>query len=241
MKRAKLVLLLFSLLLILGCENSASLGKADTPIQPSGGESEIEVVAPPKPAPPIAKASRPASNFGNDAFISTLEKAKMVFNPPQYMTVNTTESMRLIIDLEKTFDALEKSFGANEALSRRDLLVSEQLEVTLSGAAFAIKAITPEKQYLSKLESTVWKWDVTAKEAGEHNLNLIVTAIAPDGKNRVRTFDEVIEVKTLPLMDQAIAFFKSEYKWLFSAFIIPIFLWYMKTRKGKKEEKNKEA
>ncbi|NEW60805.1 hypothetical protein GSY74_05875 [Sulfurovum sp. bin170] len=113
--------------------------------------------------------------------------------------------------------------------------MSDLMEVNLTGSAFKIEKITPAQQYISKIETTTWSWSVTPTKVGEHDLQLVVTAIftTDEGKKirRLKTFDEVIKVKSLPLMEQVINFFEKEYKWLFATFLIPIFLWYRKRRK----------
>lgn len=242
--RSKIILLLISLFFLLGCQGSNE--NSDLNMTGASDIHDNAGAEPPQPAPTVEMSERPkslgstpiaksTSEFGNDAFIETLEKAKMVFDPPYEMLIDKTETVKLVIDLNKTFEELEAEFRDTTNLSRRDILVSEKIEVKLTGSAFTIKSITPETQFLSKLETTEWKWDITANKIGEQNLNLVVTAISPNGKNRVRTFDEIIVVNNLSFLEQVINFFKSEYKWLFATFIIPLFLWYMKMRKSNQE------
>jgi len=233
----------------LGCESGDKSKSASIEIDNSGAVmSEAYPKAihlPPKhyanKRESFSRDSKDDLSFDIDKYIKKMKKAKMMFNPPQEMVVNSTHVMKLVIDLGKSFDELKENFKHNAALSKREIKVSDLIEVKLSGTAFKIKPITPEKQHISKIETTTWEWSVTPQQVGEQELQLVVTAIFTKGNGKeistLKTFDETIKVKSLPMIEQVKNFFASEYKWLFATFFIPIFLWFMKKRKKTKDNK----
>jgi len=243
MKTSKLILMFLILVSIFGCNSSDNRVEKIPPPPDEMGASVTPIV---QSRPPLSK-NRPAEkmdtlNFGMDRYIAGMKKAKMIFDPPHEVMVKSTHLMKLVIDLDKSFKELKKEFKESKVLSKKEISVSDLVEVKLTGSAFKVEPITDIEQHLSQLESTIWEWRVTPLKVGEHDLNLVVTAIFVDDKGkklrRLRAFDEKIVVKSLPLVDQVKNFFAEEYKWLFATFIIPLFLWFIKGRK--KEEKEEK-
>ncbi len=248
MKTARLIFVFMILLFIIGCESSTKKESQTTDYLEE--MVSVDVGSPPPPIvvskghPTIlgANVNRDELEFGIDKYIKKMKKANMVFNPPSEITVGTAHVMKLLIDFRKSVDKLKKSFRKSEVLSERNLSVSDLIEVKLSGSAFEIEQITPARQYLSRIETNIWKWSVTPTKVGEHELELVVTAIfnKDNGKeiHRLRTFEERIIVKNIPIEEQVIEFFKQEYKWLFATFFIPIFLWFIKKRRDKAKDRD---
>jgi hypothetical protein len=113
------------------------------------------------------------------------------------------------------------------------------MEARLSGPNFAITAITPEIQAVSRSEITEWKWEVKPSSDGRHYLHLTLSALLRvDGTptpRAIRTFDKVIEVE-VEWHQRVGSFFEKNWQWLWAAILVPVVGWLWKRKKGPKPE-----
>lgn len=78
---------------------------------------------------------------------------------------------------------------------------------------------------ISSDEETNWKWEITPKCRGLHDLHLVLNVLLPikgtdEVRRNIQTFNKTIEVKvTLK------GFFLENWKWLWTAIIVPIVVW----------------
>jgi hypothetical protein len=96
----------------------------------------------------------------------------------------------------------------------------------ISGSNFAIMAIEPEIQALSRNEVTEWKWEVKPTSEGSHSLHLTLSALLDvDGERTpraIRTFDKTIDIK-VTWLQRASLFFAENWQWLWAAILVPMF------------------
>ncbi|MGI8565084.1 MAG: hypothetical protein ACR2LZ_01230, partial [Pyrinomonadaceae bacterium] len=111
---------------------------------------------------------------------------------------------------------------------------SNVMEASLTGAGFEVTKVTPERQPISNVSETVWKWDVRAMMPGRQRLNLTMNAIlSVDGSEQVRTIrtfkkEVVIEVSwRRRVMD----FGANNWQWLWAALGIPAATWFWSRRR----------
>lgn len=148
-------------------------------------------------------ALEPAS-AATDAFIESLKTVPLAHETPASAEYKRAFDVTLAIDStgdDTAADALSGRGNVRES----EVLVSERVEARLSGANFAIVAMSPEIQTLSPLTENTWRWSVTPLTAGSHDLVFEVFAIDEDSVVPLRTFRDTVTVKVSGL-NHAVAF-----------------------------------
>ena len=91
---------------------------------------------------------------------------KIVFNPPDRMTVGKRDLVEAVItttNLEQVIASL-KGKGKPQV---EPLLVASRMRVELIGSDFTIVNRGSQEQWVDESEPTPWSWDVTPRKAGE--------------------------------------------------------------------------
>lgn len=119
---------------------------------------------------------------------------------------------------------------------------SRVMEAKLVGQGFDIQPITSERQPVTGTGTTEWRWDVKARASGTQNLHLTMTAFLNiNGREEtrpVKVLSKVITVESVrvPWTTRVGAFFEKN-PWVYTAVLIPLFVWLMKRRSEKKKER----
>ena len=115
------------------------------------------------------------------------------------MNLHDTAVIQVLLGLEKSIDDLKLMIAPAGEKEGASIQVSDRKEARLSGPNFAINAITPEIQAVSRSDITEWKWEVKPGSDGHHYLHLTLSALlSVDGASTpraIRTFGKVIEVE----------------------------------------------
>jgi hypothetical protein len=127
----------------------------------------------------------------------------IAFNTPAEMRLGERTVIQLLLDPRPgiTPEVLALQVTEQGAVQSAQIKISDSIEATISGAAFEIRAVTPEVQALSGEGPTEWKWEIKPREAGSHRLFLTINAIVSGAggvKRSVRTFDRTIVVHVPP-------------------------------------------
>lgn len=205
---------------------------------------EITQASPPpamvrRPSPLAVQAS-PQDRLGAiDRILEKLEFGNIAFNVPKTMNLHDTALIQLVLSLGIPIDDLKQMIEAVGEKEGTRIRVSDRMEARLSGPDFAITAITPEIQAVSKNEITEWKWEVKPKIDGNHYLHLTLSAIlSVEGGSTpraIRTFDKVIEVE-VAWHQRVGPLFEKNWQWLWAAILVPVFGWLWKRKKKSKSE-----
>jgi hypothetical protein len=197
---------------------------------------------PPDGVPPPAQYDKRGGSERLDAIdriLETLDLGNVAFNAPKTMHIGDTAVIQLMLGLETPIDELKsmiESLGDKEGAQIR---VADRMEARLSGPNFAITAITPEIQVVSRRNITEWKWEIEPKADGYHHLHLTLSALLSvygvSTPRAIRTFDEVIEVK-VEWHQQVGSFFEKNWQWLWAAVLVPVIGWLWKRRKQHKPD-----
>jgi hypothetical protein len=124
------------------------------------------------PLPPLE------DRFGAiDRILEKLEFGNIAFNLPKTMNLRDTAVIQLVLGLETSMDELKRMIEAAGEKEGARIRVSDRMEARLSGPNFAITAITPEIQAVSRSEITEWKWEVKPSSDGYHYLHLTLSAL----------------------------------------------------------------
>src|SRR3990172_852363 len=133
---AIVLLLFFVMVLTYNCM------KADAPPP----NEEADVPAPPPPPPDRLSAI--------DRLLEGLEIGNIAFNAPRSMNFHDTAIIQLMLGLATPVDELKRMIEAEGEKEGTSIRVSDRMEARLSGPNFAITAITPEIQAVSRSDVT---------------------------------------------------------------------------------------
>lgn len=128
--------------------------------------------------------------------LGKLSPGKILFNPPQEMTVGVRE--RVEVRIAKTIiEDLTAGLKGRGAPQIEGIKVGTFMKVHLRGDNFDIKTLSHEGQPVTGEGFTEWVWDVTPLKRGFQWLSLIVTV-----RLKLPNYDE--ETKDLRVFDREI-------------------------------------
>ena len=219
-----------------------------------------EAPAPVRRLPPRAEPARPAEETApaarSDSFaeaarvreaidhfdelLARLPLANIVFNVPQSLRLGERTPIYLRLSMGDSLEELEKSLTPTAAGKRKgaQIHVTDRIEARLTGTAFRIESIRPEVQGIGR-ETTEWQWEIEPSAPGLQTLHLTVSVLMEVGGTRVlraiRTFDEKIEIQ-VSWSKTAADFFKEQWKWLWTALLVPLvgWLWGKRIRRSRR-------
>jgi hypothetical protein len=200
-----------------------------------GGGTETAERPSPKPSPssPSESTDRVPEESGTvesaeplaaaiDAYLDRLPSAAYTFNPPSPIKVAKPRTVYLWLDPEATPEGLAAEL--REAVPEDAARVesgetqwSPIMEATLTGSAFEIEAVRPERQSVSSTHRTTWAWEVTATEVGKRlPLHLTLNVILPPDLGPPHTIEALdrridVEVTLWWAFDH---YFDRYWKWL---------------------------
>lgn len=204
--------------------------------------SPIHITAIPFPLPPPNETI----NLVND-YLSQLSWGQIIFNTPEKMNLEDTDTICLILDNDEDFSNVLYNYKNNTKLVNAKIKISDQMDATLTGSGFKITSITPSQQVISLIEPTIWKWEIKPIEKGKQNIyltiNIIITVDGDNLTRTVKTFEREIQIKVTAVQSVS-RFFKDNWQWLWAT-LIPVaggiwkFIKYRKKRKASKSQKPK--
>ena len=175
-----------------------------------------------------------------DRILESLEIGNIAFNAPGSMNLHDTTMIQLMLGLATPIDELKQMIEAEGEKEGAHIRISDRMEARLSGPNFAITAITPEIQAVSRNEVTEWKWEVKPTSEGRQYLHLTLSALlSVDGASTprvIRTFDKIIEVE-VTWYQRAGLFLKENWQWLWAIVLVPLSGWLWKRKKRERGTK----
>ena len=91
------------------------------------------------------------------------------------------------------------------------------MEATLYGKAFETHALRPERQAVGGADDTEWQWEIVAKEPGNQELHLVISAVldvnGKEGSKVLKVYDRTINVD-VTISHLARTFFANYWQWL---------------------------
>lgn len=186
----------------------------------------------PEPHRPIIKNTE--AEAGLDKLLKIMKQGNIAFNTPESLNLHESVMIQLLLDVDKTSEALVQMLKTEGKKSTARIRISNRMEARLTGPGFTITAVTPETQAISHTEPTSWKWEIKPKEKGHQFLHLTLSALlsveGSDTPRTIRTFDKTIEVN-ITWNQQISNFVKVNWKWLWTAILVPIIVLLWKSNK----------
>lgn len=181
--------------------------------QASGPVARSVQAAPPPPgSQPLMGTSEGESVFspqsaGETAMLAQLRRLPIAHEAPDEARFGAAFPVTLAIDATGAETATGALSGRGNIVEGEARL-GTQARARLIGAAFEIEALSPEDQAISPLTANTWRWSVTPKESGQHDLVLEIFALEGGQVLPVRTYRDTITVEVSTLR-QAIDFAQS--------------------------------
>ena len=165
---------------------------------------------------------------------SSTETGKIAYHIPDTMVSFKDYSVVVRIANTKDTNITKGIVSPTTAVIR----ISSRMEVRLQNgqpdSAFQIRTINDGIQMVDSISYTEWKFSVKPLRSGKSSLVLVVSIInGNDVKQTVYTDD--VKVISNPI-GWSERFWDSEYKWLFTTFLIPVFIYFWK-KKRENEQK----
>jgi len=186
------------------------------------------VTAAPQPNDPVGAVDR---------ILGKLEFGNIAFNAPHAINLDDTAIIQLLLGLATSIDELKQMIEAAGEKEGARIRVSDRMEARLSGPNFAITAVTPEVQAVTRTDATEWKWEVKPRNEGRQHLHLTLSVlINVDGASTlrtIRTFDKQIEVE-VTWGQHVSSLLKNSWQWLWAAILVPLAGWLWRKKKGSK-------
>ena len=205
------------------------------PQRPQMEPSSFPKASAPSPAVPI-KASGGDPYAAIDKIIARMPIGNIAFNAPETMSIEDTATIQLKLGLNTEISDLKRLIESEGAKEGFTIKVAERMEARLTGQNFAITAITPEVQAISRNEITSWSWEVKPKTKGKQNLHLTLTALVDvNGNSTPRTFrtlNKSVNVKVTQAQHLE-SFVGQNWQWLWATLLVPIAGWVWKSKTNK--------
>ena len=180
----------------------------------STGDDEFNFQPMMEEAPPVAMArsSSPididdpeVSTAVSPSFIDSLKTVPVAHETPRSAEYKRAFDVTFAINATGSGDDATGALPGRGIVGTGEALVSERVEVRVSGAAFSITPTSPPVQMLSPITDNTWRWSVTPLTAGDHDLTFEIFAIDADNVVPLRTFRDTVTVRVSGI-NRAIAF-----------------------------------
>jgi hypothetical protein len=196
---------------------------------------------PPRPRNPRSTADprpEPSPFDPLKAFIARMQAAAGVLHAaPDRVEVGQQVDVTLTISPTSTeADLRERTRAEGAAVDVGTARIAPRMRAQLivpEGATSAV--VGSEERAVHDTDDTVWRWTVTPTRTGDLPLRAVLIApVILDGKETpydVRTFEARVTVFVTPTT-RVRDFVAANWQWLWTALVVPVFLWWRKRRTG---------
>jgi hypothetical protein len=164
----------------------------------------------------------------------SIDLGEVVYKVPDTMIVFTT--YKITVRISKKSGTIDITENLDGKITKSSIKTSSKMEVMLvdpnGDSSFKIKQINNDQQVIDSLGYTEWIFSVTPLKSGNRSLNLVISIISSDGKKQ-KVYNDVVHIKS-SISKEATTFWNKYWQWLFTTFLIPIFVFIWK-RKNKKD------
>jgi hypothetical protein len=134
------------------------------------------------------------------------------------MLYDEKTKIRLLLSTRTAIEELkQKISGLGEKVSDQ-IRVADVMEADLYGEGFETHALRPERQAIGGTDDTEWLWEIQAKEPGNQELHLVISAVldvnGQEGSKVLKVYDRTINVH-VALYHMGGTFIANNWQWLF--------------------------
>jgi type II secretory pathway pseudopilin PulG len=173
-----------------------------------------------------------------DSTFASLPPAKVAFNPRRQMRWKQPERVDALVsasmDGEQLTAELRHRMATDDPAVVEGIRIAPQMELHLTGDAFKIDRITPERQPVGRSGAVEWSWSVTPLEAGTQKLYLSVDAVVSirgqDATRAIRVLEQPIEVQ-ITNVETVESFVEANWQWIAGTILIPLVVWAWNRKK----------
>lgn len=176
--------------------------------------------------------------------VITRNIVKTVYGNPGMLLYDIPDSMvleklyKIKIRIQTHTNSID-SKGTNNPVTNT-IQTSRKMEVDLKDpdpeGAFKITKANADQQIVETEFYTEWIFDVYPIKSGKRTLNLVVSVITDDGVKQIVYEDMVIIKNRISVKIES--FWEKYWQWIFSTFLIPIFIYFWKRKQKNKESAN---
>ena len=187
------------------------------------------------------------SHAGEPSLYDQLKgEANAVFTTPSSMSFEETTDIELLVSPTKSTAVLESELTERGQSGKASTQYSKMMEAQLVGHGFNVAPVGPSIQPVEPGKTTRWKWQIKPKEGGPQRLDLTLSAVLNDGKDRIllQTLHREITVN-VKLSQRAAGWLSSlkDMQWLWAVIIVPIgsfaVAWWRRKKKRPNTRKKK--
>lgn len=190
------------------------------------------------PPPPISTMPSNAADVVSEA-VRQLPTAFVAFNVPTTLGRNETATIQLLLSPpSKSIGELKDRLSEAGDRIGDSVRYSSTMEATLLSQDFEITPVDNESRKFVPADAvTEWLWQVTPKRTGTLrlylNLYAIIDVAGKEGPVKVGTFHRTLTIN-VTWTQRAGDFVKGNWKWLWTAILVPVGLWAAGRRKRPK-------
>lgn len=165
-----------------------------------------------------------------------LSVGRIVYSIPDTMRLQQVSTIKIRIAKNQSstiYNSIGKVTGESEVRT------SSTMEVNLidpEGNAFSIVKSNSNEQIIEDSGYTEWIYNVTPLKTGKHSLDLVVSIIKDKNKKEI-VYSDLVYIRSNP-KEVIKGFWEKNWQWGFSTILIPLLIWFYNKRK-KKNEKDK--
>jgi hypothetical protein len=155
-----------------------------------------------------------------DQILESLPLGNIAYNAPSSMLCDESTRIQLVLSPHAAIEELKQRISGLGETVREQIRVADVMEADLHGEAFETHALRPARQAVSGTEETEWQWKITAKEPGNQELHLVISAVLSvngrEGSRVLKVYDRTVRVR-VTFSHAAGIFFASSWAWLLAA------------------------
>lgn len=189
---------------------------------PRPSTTQIPLASPTSADTALPPAVDPAAVV--EAEFDRLATGRVLYNPPEEMTVGQRERVEVRITRSMTV-TMDEELQGRGAPQVEQIPVTTFMKAHLVGDSFRVTPLSSEEQIVLGDTFTQWSWDVVPLAAGEQALSIVVTARVkiegfPDEQRDLQVIERRVLVHVNPSYSIQ-AFLEKHGEWVF-AILVPI-------------------
>ena len=134
------------------------------------------------------------------------------------MRCDEKTKIQLLLSPRTAIEELKQKIkGLGEKVGEQ-IRVADVMEANLYGEAFETHALRPARQAVGGADDTEWQWEIVAKEPGNQELHLVISAVLTvngrEGSKVLKVYDRTIAVH-VTISQLTRTFVANNWQWLF--------------------------